>query len=616
MATLYEQPSAASDRLLGLGLLAVVVAPLVVAVVALRKPTWYPVLDLAMTEYRLRDVATGYTPLIGLPGRIGRTIAEQGSHPGPVSFYALAPIYKALGSTAWAMQVATVVIHTAASGVALFLAHRRGGRALMVGSTAVLAVLLHSYGVSVLTEPWNPYMPVIWWFVFLLAVWSVLDHDLAALPVAVVAATFCAQTHVPYVPITAGLSAVAVVGVVVSYRRAGDTRQRAIVKWVAASLGISVVLWLPPIIDQLVNDPGNFSRLADHFTNPPEEAVGAREGMKLTFEHLDLGTPLASRGRAGWTVRPVAGTRQATAPALALLGVWAASAAVALRRRDRTVVALHAVVAGGLLLGGVAMARIFGNVWYYLTLWAWGLTALVLLAIGLTAARVLASSLDDRGRLLASRIATAGALAVIAIASLSFAVEAADAPPPAERLSSTLGALVESTAKALEDGMGPANGRAGRYVITWSDALHIGSQAYGLVNELERRGFDVGMTHGLTVPLTPQRIVKPGEATAEIHFATGVNIAPFAELPGVVQVAVVDPRSPAERAEFEQLRSDAIEALEGDGLYDVVPLVDSNLFAASIGPRVPTGTRKILGRMLDLGEPAAVFIAPAGTSPM
>ena len=65
--------------------------PLVVAAGALRRPHWYPVLDLAMTELRVRDVGTRYTPLIGLPGRIGTTLAEQGSHPGPLSFYLLAP---------------------------------------------------------------------------------------------------------------------------------------------------------------------------------------------------------------------------------------------------------------------------------------------------------------------------------------------------------------------------------------------------------------------------------------------------------------------------------------------------------------------------------------------
>ena len=42
----------------GRRLTAVVVLPLLVALVALRTPRWYPLLDLAMTELRVRDVGT------------------------------------------------------------------------------------------------------------------------------------------------------------------------------------------------------------------------------------------------------------------------------------------------------------------------------------------------------------------------------------------------------------------------------------------------------------------------------------------------------------------------------------------------------------------------------
>ena len=74
--------------------------PLIVAVARLHGRPWHPVLDLAMTEFRVRDVFTRHTPLIGLPGRIG-TFPDQGSHPGPLSFYALAPAYRLFGSSAF-----------------------------------------------------------------------------------------------------------------------------------------------------------------------------------------------------------------------------------------------------------------------------------------------------------------------------------------------------------------------------------------------------------------------------------------------------------------------------------------------------------------------------------
>ena len=205
-----------------LALIAVLVLPLVVAAVALRTPRWYPVLDLAMTELRLRDVFTSHTPLIGLPGRIGR-FPEQGSHPGPMSFYALWPTWKLFGSSAWGMQVGALVLNAVCVSAAVVIANRRGGLRLAVAVAALLALLLNGYGISTLAEPWNPYMPLLWWVVTLLAVWSVLCGDVVLLPVAVVAASMAAQTHVPYLGLCLGVGAVAVVSLVLQWRR-GERR--------------------------------------------------------------------------------------------------------------------------------------------------------------------------------------------------------------------------------------------------------------------------------------------------------------------------------------------------------------------------------------------------------
>ena len=44
--------------------------------------------------------------------------------------------------------------------------------ACVLGVGAVLAVLLRFYGPEILTQAWNPYMPLAWWLVFIVAVWS------------------------------------------------------------------------------------------------------------------------------------------------------------------------------------------------------------------------------------------------------------------------------------------------------------------------------------------------------------------------------------------------------------------------------------------------------------
>ena len=122
-----------------------------------------------------------------------------------MSFWALWPVYRLFGASSWAMQVSAVALHLVAMGTALWIAFRRGGTRLMVALAAVLAILTRAYGAETLTQAWNPYLPLLSFIVFLLALWSVADDDLPLLPVAVVAGSFCAQTHVPYLGLTLGL---------------------------------------------------------------------------------------------------------------------------------------------------------------------------------------------------------------------------------------------------------------------------------------------------------------------------------------------------------------------------------------------------------------------------
>jgi hypothetical protein len=595
------------DRGLVLGLAALLVAPLVIGLIALRSPTWYPVLDLAMTEYRVRDVFTARTPLIGLPGRIGKTLLNQGSHPGPLSFYLVAPVYRLLGSTAWAMQAATVVIHAAAVTTALLIARRRGGRRLVAAVALVLAVLLRGYGITLLTQPWNPYLPVTWWVVLLLAVWSALDDDLPMLPVAVFAASLCAQTHVPYLALSLGLGAVTVAAAARSIRRGAGAHG---LRWIAAAVVLGGVLWAPPLLDQATRHPGNLSILIEHFGDPPEEAVGLGKGVELTLQHLDVGDLVSADD--GALEAATAGTTGSPLVGIAVLLAWAAAVVVALRLRHRRLLALHAVVGLGLVLAVLSISRIFGVLWWYLMLWAWGITLLLVLAVAWTVAAALARS-EAAGSTL-RRVTTPVLVAVTALTSLVFGVNALDAEPPAPRLSEGLGRLLPGTLRALDEGVAGAKGRGGTYVVSWNDAVQIGSQAYGLVSELERRGYRAGMTRGLRVPLTRYRTFEPSDATVEVHFATGRYIDDFRTKPGVVEVAAVDPRSPAERREFARLLPKTADELRAEGLDDVAEQLEGNLFAASIDGRVPRATQRKVARLVDLGEPLAVFLAPPGTS--
>lgn len=259
-------------------------APVVVALLARRLPPWVPDLDLALTELRVRDVGGPHSPLVSLPGRFG-TLDRQGSHPGPLSFYLLVPVYRLLGSTSFALQASTVVLHLAGAGTAVALVARRVGPRWALATGVGLTVLVAGLGPVLFTEPWNPHLPILWWPAFLVAVWCALSGDAAVLPVAVLAGAVCAQTHVSYLGAVGLLTIAAGVLSLGWPDRACAARPG---RWGLAAIALGVVLWAPPVIDQVRHDPRNAGLLVDHLLHTPDPPVGLLDGGHLVLERLDL----------------------------------------------------------------------------------------------------------------------------------------------------------------------------------------------------------------------------------------------------------------------------------------------------------------------------------------
>lgn len=600
-----------STSLAVLGLWCLLAIPLIVALGVLFRPRWYPIGDLAQTELRVRDVGTGHPPLIGLAGRIG-TLGRQGSHPGPLSFWALWPFYELFGTTSFAMQAATASLHLIAVGVILWIAQRRGGVRLVVAVGAVLAILLQTYGPSILTEAWNPYLPVVWWFTFLLAVWSVLADDLPMLPVAVFAGSFCMQTHLSYVGLVPGLAVLATAAVIrsVHLRRRDPAVRRRAARWALAALALGALLWLPPVIEQLTTHSGNLSAIWHEITNPPDKPIGLGRGVRLLVLYLNPWRLVATDYGLVDAHRAITGS---LVPGLLMLAGWLATVAAAWRLRHQALLRLHAVLAVTLILGVSSLSRIHGIIWFYLLLWALGATALVVLAAGWTLAVVIAPRLSSTTH---ARASSSGNLALVGVAvvfTLMFSFNAAHAKVPNPPLSRTLGQLVAPTARALAAGSVPGGGRHGRYLVTWTDPVAIGTQGFGLMNELERRGFQVGAPEPFAAGVTPHRALSTARATAIVHLSVGADIETWRALPGVREVVYLDPRTPRQRAEFARLRLKVMEGLRAAGLPEQAPELDRNLFTTAIDPRVPRPLKDQMTRMLDLGLPTAVFVGPPAT---
>ena len=205
-------------------------------------------------------------------------------------------------------------------------------------------------------------------------------------------------------------------------------------------------------------------------------------------------------------------------------------------------------------------------------------------------------------------LAAATALAVVA--TIVATVDFADAHHPEERLSDAVGALAGPTYDAIVDGAGVATGADGRYIVRWSDAADIGSPGFGLLDELERRGLDVAADEYFRVQVTGHRTRPRADNVAQIHLATGSYIDRWRAVADAVEVATYDPRTDAQRAEYQAVRARFIERLATEGLEERIADVDFNLFGISTDVRLSAADQADLATLIDIGQPMAVFIAP------
>jgi hypothetical protein len=586
-------------------LVAVVLLPLGVGLLVLARPRWYPLNDVAQMEMRVRDVGSADPPLLGLVGRMHNG-DSQGSHPGPLGFYLLWPVHRLLGGTSFGLLVATVWVHALAAIATVWIAVRRSGPRLALLVATALAVLVFAYGPEVLTVAWNPYLPLLWWIAFLLAVWSVLDDDLALLPVVVLAGSLAAQTHIGYLGTTAGLTALAVTWSLVRARRRGTLGLWA--RWALVAAVIGAIVWLPPVIEQFTEEPGNATIVWRYLSEPDEPTVGLGRAARVVLVQANPWRLVTSevRHELGPPGDAEAPTVEASPwPGALLLAAEAVAVLVAWRLRSRRLGLLHLVLIAALLLEVVNVSRVFGIVWYYLVLWAWGTTALLLAAIVATAATAVRTR---PGVLRAGTAAVAGALAsVTLIAAIDASSSELNEPPAPD----VLHAVVPPTVHALA-----ATHDNGPYLVTWTDPMYLGSQGWALTNELHRAGFDVGtdgLYHG---GLERYRRITAGRAVAEVHLAVGrAAVEQWRRDRTAEEVASFDPRNDEEDAEYARLRSEVSAGLRASGHADLVPTLDVNLPYIGLDASVPKPVRDEARRMSELGAVTAVFISPPHPRP-
>lgn len=579
------------------------VAP-IVSLMVLRSPRWYPIFDLAIIEANVRDVAGPHPPLVGLTGRLG-TFAEPGHHPGPLGFYSLWPIYALAGGSSWALRLSSVVLTLAGIASTGWIALRRGGRRLVVGLGAVAAVLLAAYPAVVPVDPWNPFQPVFWWPVVLLGVWSVLEDDLVVLPLTVFAASLCAQTHISYVGLVGGM-AILTVAVLVARgirRRADRAARMRLTGWTLGSVTVGLLLWLPPVAQQLFGSEPNLSILFRDFADPALPPLGLRGGIETLLSRMNPWKLVVGR-----TYDLYGGS---WLPGAALVIAWAAAAILTWRLGERRILRLHAVLGVALAMGVISARSIHGLPYSYLFLWAWALAALMIFASAWSVGGWWRSVKgDQQGSMLLRVGSTATAAVVLFTFTGVAAARSAEVHPVDTDSSLALGRVAEPAITTLVRSQAPGLGRDGRYLVTWNDPMSIDGQGWGLANEMLRSGLDVGLSPGYAVNLAGDRARSPSEATAVVHLSVGPDIDTWRRCPGTREIAHHDPRTRTERKEVHRLTLRVQARLRDVGAGDLAPRVESGIMKVGVDPRTPDDVRRDLVRIIGYGWPLSVFTAP------
>jgi len=506
-----------------IGVVAVAIAsvPVVVALVALASRDAVPLPDTAIIATRVRDVFTGDSPLTGVYSRYGW------NHPGPLLFYALAPLTELFGGASSATLAGAAVLQVIALLLAAWVAWRRGGVMLVLLVVTTVALTARAVGPGIYLDPWNPFPPVTLLVGFVLLVWSTALGDRWLLVGAALVGSFLVQAHVGYVPLVgAGALYLTGIAVIAITRQPTDVRGlwRAWRAPIGVALLVAVVAWIPPLVDEIVHAPGNLSAIASDVDRSGRDTAGLDSAVAVMadeFRPWPRWVGAAGDGVLGrdpgvvdlaWIVVP---------GALVALATW-----IAARRGDRGALALVGLVAVMVVGGTFGMARYEPPLFDWLTLWTIPLALLVVLAM----VRALIGCAPPRAPL--NVIGACAALVTITISAGAVSVRIAEEPernPVAEQVRAL-------TTRVMADP--PAEPVLVRNAGTRFAGFLLGWSFDPLIDRLDRRGVPVRVDRSLARQYGGHRVAAPRDVREVWYVSDAAETTTrLVELPGAHLVA-------------------------------------------------------------------------------
>ena len=509
----------------------------------------YPEGDDATIVLFSQDSLSHDPPLVGMVSTGGAGLENpELHHPGPAEFYLLAPLVR-FGPGLEPGATASVVALALASLGGLVLALRAvGGRNLAAAGLVASGLVLWGVGWDPPASVWNPYVVVLPFTCLLGLTAACAAGRVRFLPAAVIVASAVAQTHLGYAPLSAVLALWAVVVVVWRHRR-----DLAAVRGVLAmTAALGVLIWLPPIIQQLTGHPGNLTQLARAAAHGTGQSVGAAGLGELGRV---AGVPVAGLRPIDALVRVLPPLSAGWALLAALPFGIAVGLTVVARRRgqaDRAAVAATVAVAYG--AGAFTASRLplaDGVLYQYYGLWMWPLAAVGWLLLGwvwfgLSRLRLLTPEPSPRG---SRAFAAVGLVLLVGIGLLP-------RPQPWEPWQAYR-RIAHRVAPEAARGVP----RGGRYLVRFRGATAYLSTGSAIVADLDQAGSEVFVDPGAPTPVFPWRHFRhyDGEwIDAEIWVVSGADPT---DLPVNARLVASSPTLTATEAARQRARSARLEAL-------------------------------------------------------
>jgi hypothetical protein len=362
--------------------------------------------DLALIDLHVRD-ALHWQQQLGPFDRFGW------NHPGPAVFYLMSIGARILGSGARAEFVSAIVINLLAALATVWIVRRRCGAmaalwcasclgllALVLASSAPAATTTSEGPLGALVSPWNPDVVIFPIVLFCVLAAAGAAGSLLSLLGATLVGSYVVQTNLSTLVIVVVFMVAATAWALCRaiYRARAKTGAHSAVTEVTvgppadghgaklagrllagAGVVLLLLLWLPPVVQQVTNRNGNFTLIWRFFTSPHQGVSVSHSFWAALAADSELAFGLAQEMSTRRLGDPHA--REVLVLVLALL---VAAACIVLGRRRRQPLAVTVGVGSliGFVFEVVSVSRIVGPVYGYLIVWMVAIPVAALIGLG------------------------------------------------------------------------------------------------------------------------------------------------------------------------------------------------------------------------------------------